>query len=50
MSQRLKDNIAIILFVAILSFTIVLSIAGMANTERILDYRMWQAKQEMEGR
>mgnify|MGYP000913370205 CR=1 FL=1 len=48
MNQRLKDDIGIILFAAILAFTIVLSAAGMLNTERILDYRMQQAQQEME--
>ncbi len=48
--QRIKDDIGIILFVAILSFTIILSVAGMLNTERILDYRMQQARQEMKGR
>jgi hypothetical protein len=48
--QRIKDDIGIILFSAILAFTIVLSVAGMLNTERILDYRMQQARQEMKGR
>jgi hypothetical protein len=47
---RLRENICIILFTAILSFTIILSVAGMLNTERILDYRMQQARQEMKGR
>ncbi len=49
--RRLKDDIGILIFVAILAFTIVLSAAGMLNTERILDYRMQQARQEIiEGR
>ena len=46
--QRLIDDIGILIFSAILAFVIVLSVAGMLNTERILDYRMWQAKQAME--
>jgi putative effector of murein hydrolase LrgA (UPF0299 family) len=45
--QRIKDDIGIILFSAILSFTIVLSVAGMANTVSKLDYRIQQAKQEI---
>lgn len=49
-TQRLKDDIGILIFAAILAFVIVLSVAGMLNTERILDYRIWQAKQEMNGR
>lgn len=48
--QRLKDDVGILIFAAILAFVIVLSVAGMLNTERILDYRIWQAKQEMNGR
>jgi hypothetical protein len=46
-TQRLKDDIGILIFAAILSFTIVLSAAGMLNTERIIDYRMQQARQEI---
>lgn len=46
--DRIKDDIGILIFVAILACTIVLSAAGMLNTERIIDYRMQQAKQEME--
>jgi hypothetical protein len=51
MNQRLKDDIGILIFAAILSFTIVMACAGMLNAERILDYRMQQARQEIiEGR
>ena len=45
--NRIKDDIGIILFVAILSFALVLSAAGALNTERILDYRIQQTKQEI---
>jgi len=46
--QRIKDDIAILIFAAILSFVLVLSIAGALNTERILDYRVMQAKQALQ--
>ena len=45
---RIKDDIAILTFAAILSFVLVLSIAGALNTERILDYRVMQAKQALQ--
>jgi hypothetical protein len=45
--NRIKDDIGILIFAGILAFTIILSAASMLNTERILDYRIWQAKQEM---
>lgn len=45
--NRLKDDIGILIFSAILAFVLVLSAAGMVNTVRIVDYRMDQAKQEI---
>ena len=46
-TQRIKDDIGILIFSAILAFVLVLSAAGMANTVRIVDYRIDQAKQEI---
>ena len=46
--SRIKDDIGILIFAAILSFVLVLSIAGALNTERILDYRIQQAKQALQ--
>jgi hypothetical protein len=46
--NRIKDDIGILIFSAILAFVIVLSVAGMLNTERILDYRIYMAQKEMQ--
>ena len=45
--QRIKDDIGILIFAAILAFVIVLSATGAANTVSILDYRVQQGKQEI---
>lgn len=46
-TQRIKDDVGILIFAAILAFVLVLSAAGMANTVSKLDYRIQQAKQEI---
>jgi len=45
--NRIKDDIGIILFVAILAFVLVLSAAGLVNTVSRLDHRVNQGKQEI---
>jgi len=45
--SRIKDDIGILIFAAILALVLVLSAAGYLNTVRKLDYRIWQAKQEI---
>jgi hypothetical protein len=45
--NRIKDDISILIFAAILAFTIVLSAAGMVNTVSKLDYRVNQGQQEI---